>query len=119
MTAFTADSAPGMLGMMNGLSPAMQSDLASVRGADESTLHALLPHHRKMIESTLAQMNAEMRQLHMPHTTAWTALVDSIRQDLTLLEDRTGADLIRTVIENAARVERAAAMHQRMMDKHG
>ena len=78
MTTSTADSAPGMLGMMNGLSPEMQSDLASVRGADEPTLHALLPHHRTMIESTLAQMNAEMSQMRMPRPTEWTALVDSI-----------------------------------------
>lgn len=57
--------------------------------------------------------------MSMPRTTEWTALIDSIRRDLILLKDRSGADLTRTVIENAARVERAAAIRQRMMDEHG
>lgn len=45
MMASSADSAPGMLGMMDGLSPEMQSQLRSMHVADAATMRSLIPGH--------------------------------------------------------------------------
>ncbi len=115
MTTSEPDSAPGMLGMMNGLSPEMDSQLRSMGSADAATMRTLIPGHRQMVATMLSQMNGEMRQMHMPADAGWTALVDSVRQDLVMMPDQSGESLRSMMPAHTARVRQLGTLHAGMM----
>ncbi len=117
MTTSDADSAPGMLGMMNGLSPEMQSQLRTMRAADAVTMRSLVPGHRQMVANMLSQMNGEMRQMHTTANAGWTTLVDSIRQDLVAMPDQDAASLRGMMPAHLARVRQLGALHASMMQR--
>lgn len=115
MTTSDADSAPGMLGMMNGLSKEMQSQLRSMSGADAATMRSLVPGHRQLVANMLSQMNGEMRQMQMTADAGWTTLVDSIRQDLVVMPDQDASSLRGMMPAHLARVRQLGALHANMM----
>jgi hypothetical protein len=115
MTAIATDSALGVPGMMNGLSPEMQSQLRTMSAADAATMRSLVPGHRQMVGNMLSQMNGEMRQLHMAGEAGWSALLDSIRQDLVMMPEQSAASLRSMMPAHAARVRELGALHANMM----
>ena len=82
-------------------------------------LAAILPMHRQMVANMLAQMTADMRSMNMPADAAWTATIDSVRQDLIHLPEMTKAELKQAMPAHAARVSRLVQMHKEMMAKMG
>jgi hypothetical protein len=80
-------------------------------------MKANLAAHRQMAANMLAQMNGEMRAMNMSADAAWTALVDSVRQDLVRLPDASGAQLKTLVAAHHARMERLMTIHRDMMSK--
>jgi hypothetical protein len=107
----------GMGGMMGGMTPEMHAHMQMMRGASADSMKAMLPMHRQMVANMLAQMNGEMRQMNMAADPAWTATVDSLRQDLTRMPELSGAELSAMMPAHVGRVTRLAAMHQAMMQK--
>ena len=122
-----ADSAGGMAGMagMSGMSGMMNTaamdsmhthmrmmDTVSAEGMKE-----MLPMHRQMAANMLSQMNSEMRSMNMPANTAWTATVDSLRQDLVRMPDMGGPELKVMMPAHHARMTRLMQMHRDMMAK--
>ena len=112
-----SNSAGGMAGMMAGDMPGMpmQTHLQMMRGAGADSMKAMLPMHRQMVANMLARMTGEMREMNMPADAAWSATVDSLRQDLVRMPEQSGADLRATMPGHMARVSRLADTHQRMM----
>ncbi|CAN5668985.1 hypothetical protein BH23GEM8_BH23GEM8_22810 [soil metagenome] len=73
---------PGMAGMQDdGMMRQMQARMATMIATNPDSVMAMMPMHRKMAANMLAQMNREMRGMDMAGDEAWTATVDSLRQE--------------------------------------
>lgn len=73
--------------------------------------------HRQMVANTISQMNQEMRAMNMPANAAWSATVDSVRQDLIRMPDMSSRDLAARLPEHHTRVTRLLQMHRDMVAK--
>jgi hypothetical protein len=87
-----------------------------MHGARGDSLKAMLPTHRQTAANLIAQMNREMRQMNMPADPAWTATVDSLRQDLVRMPEMGAAELQSAMPAHAARLGRLMRMHRSMTD---
>ncbi len=106
----------GMAGMMGGMGPEMQAHMRQMMGGmSGEQMNAMLPTHRQMVANMLSRMNGEMRQMNMAADAGWTAITDSVRQDLVRLPELSPAELKSTMPAHMARVRRLAEMHQGMM----
>ena len=88
----------GMAGMMGGQMAAMMDSVGMrIRMMDSMTatqMKDMLPMYRQMVANMLAQMNQEMRSMNMPADRAWTATIDSLRQDLVRMPDMSAAGCV-------------------------
>jgi len=114
----------GMKGMSGGDSSAMggmtmmadmQTQMDAMMKASPEQMKAMLPMHRQMAANMLAQMNTKMRTMNMPADVAWTATVDSVRQDLVRLPEQSARQLKDAVPAHHARMMRLMQMHGAMM----
>jgi len=100
----------GTAGMMGDMNKRMQG-MMQMSG---DQMKSMLPAHRQMAANMLAAMNGEMRAMNMTSDAAWTALGDSIRQDLTRLPEMGGAELKAYMPAHHARLMRLMQTHQAM-----
>jgi hypothetical protein len=97
----------------------MQAHLERMATLPADSLTSALPTHRQMVANMLAQMNREMREMAMPADSAWNAVVDSLRSDLTRMPEMGGAELQALMPAHRERVEQLMAMHAAMMRAMG
>jgi hypothetical protein len=91
--------------------------LRSMAGAGADSLRGLMPRHRQMTANMLQQMDSEMRGMRgmqVAGDTGWTALADSVRQELAQLPGVSTAELPEFMERHRGRVERLMARHERM-----
>jgi hypothetical protein len=110
---------PGTGGMANAMMDSMQAHMRMMSSMPADQLAAMVPAHRQMVANMLSQMTNEMRSMKMSGDPAWTATVDSIRQDLIRLPGMTKTELARVMPAHQARVSRLLQMHKDMMAKMG
>jgi hypothetical protein len=79
----TAAGMPGMQSMGGPMMEQMQAHMMETANAD--SMAAMLPMHRQMVGNMLSEMNRQMGQMKMTADARWTALSDSVRQDLVRL----------------------------------
>jgi hypothetical protein len=109
---------PGMPGAAaSGMMDSMETHMRAMTAASASQLKGLVPEHRQAVGNMIAQMNKEMRSMNMQADAAWTATMDSVRQDLVHLPDMTGSDLTAMMPAHHARITRLLTMHRDMMGK--
>jgi hypothetical protein len=114
-------SMKGMPGMeMGGRQPSemmdqMREHLQEMAGATGDSLRRLMPMHRQMTANMLQEMDTDMRRMRMAGDSGWSALMDSIRQDLTRLPDVTQAELPGFMDRHRERVARLMDQHSAMM----
>jgi hypothetical protein len=120
----TADrSMSGMPGMDMGgsQSPAMmdrmREHLRMMTGATGDSLRHMMPMHRQMTANMLQEMDTEMRSMGMVGDSVWSALVDSVREDLTRLPDVGQAELPGFMERHRGRMERLMEQHGAMMGR--
>ena len=110
----------GMPGMMDqAMMDSMQASMRTMAGMTPDQMAAALPTHRQMAANMLSQMTSDMRSMNMTADAAWTALIDSVRQDLIRMPEMTKAELGRAMAAHNARVTRLMEMHKGMMSKAG
>lgn len=116
------DSMPGMAGMpgmgqaMSGpMMTDMEAHLRAMRAATPDSLRRALRTHRQLVANLVAQMNREMGDMHMVPDASWTALVDSVRADLTRMPELGAEELSRSMPGHHGRVARLIAAHRGMM----
>ena len=107
----------GGMGSMEsqGMMREMRAHMQSMTGAGANSLRHLMPMHSQMTANMLQQMDSEMRGMQMTRDTGWTALADSVRQDVTQLPDVSAAELPEFMERHRGRVERLMARHEQMM----
>lgn len=111
-----ADSgAMGGMGNMMSMMGDMQKQMDAMMKASPEQIRTMLPMHRQMAANMLSQMNSEMRTMNMPANAAWTATVDSVRQDLVRLPEQSAQQLKEALPAHHARMMRLMQMHGGMM----
>jgi hypothetical protein len=75
----------------------------------------MMAGHERMMSQMMDQMGGEMRQMKMADTPEWSALTDSVRQDLAELPGLKGQALSNRMRAHASRVQRLMRAHEQMM----
>lgn len=118
-----ATGMPGMAGMSSTMGSAMmdsmQAHMRMMTSMTADKMAATFPTHSQMVANMLSQMTAEMRSMNMPADAAWTATIDSVRQDLIRLPVMTKPELKQAMPAHLARVSRVMQIHKDMMAKMG
>jgi hypothetical protein len=126
----SADSA-GMMGhmdsggmKMNGMKmqsmqmlPGMRAHMDSMMRMSPQQMQAMMARHQGMMSQMMDQMGGEMRQMKMTESREWSALTDSVRQDLAELPSLKGQALSARMRAHGDRVKQLIAMHESMMGK--
>jgi hypothetical protein len=106
----------GMAGMgRTSRMPAMQAHLDSMMRMGADQMSSMMPRHERMMSEMMDRMGAEMRQMQMTKSREWSALADSVRQDLAELPSLKGPALSTRMRAHAARARRLLTSHEQMM----
>ena len=95
----------------------MRVHLRAMQAMTPDSMRAQLPMHREMTDGMMAQMTREMMDMKMPADPQWSALMDSVHQDLARMPDMTRPELEKTMAEHRARLTRLMEMHHRMLEQ--
>jgi hypothetical protein len=95
--------------------PAMRAHMDSMMQMGPEQMQAMMSRHEAMMSQMLDRMGSDMRKMNMSASSEWTALTDSVKQDLAELPSVKGARLSARMKAHADRVRRLIAMHEAMM----
>jgi hypothetical protein len=115
-----AEAAPGDMAGMPGMATMQMPDemtvhLTMMEGVSGDSLNRVLPGHRQLVANMLSRMDREMRDMNMAATPDWSALADSLRDDLVRLPELDTGGLEDLMGPHRARVMRLMEMHGSMM----
>jgi hypothetical protein len=105
----------GMQGMQ--MMPQMRAHMDSMMRLSPQQMQAMMGMHQNMMSRMMDSMGADMRGMQMSGTAEWSALTDSVKQDLAELPELKGQALSARVQAHAGRVKRLIDMHEKMMGK--
>jgi hypothetical protein len=106
----------GMSGMGNsGMMTMMQAHTDSMMRMNPEQMSGMMASHERMMSQMMDQMGSDMRQMKMAETPEWSALTDSVKQDLADLPSLKGQALSTRMRAHADRVRRLMAAHEQMM----
>ncbi|MEX2283436.1 MAG: hypothetical protein WEE89_13215 [Gemmatimonadota bacterium] len=95
----------------------MQQAMKMMETAGADSVHALMPMHRQMADQMLAQMKKEMEGMKMPLDAGWSALMDSVHQDMAAMSGMAAGTMSSAMQAQHARMTRLMDMHRRMMQQ--
>jgi hypothetical protein len=93
----------------------MRAHIDSMAKMTPDQMSRVMARHERMMSQMMDQMGGEMRQMRMAETPGWSALADSVRQDLADLPSLNGKELSSRMQAHAERVRRLMGMHKKMM----
>ena len=113
------DSGGMGMGNMQGMAmmSSMRAHMDSMMRMSPQQMQALMAMHQQMMSRMMDGMGADMRNMKMSGTPEWSALTDSVKQDLADLPNLKGQQLSARMRAHADRVKRLIAMHEKMMGK--
>jgi hypothetical protein len=117
------DNMPGMTGMpvmgmrSDSLMPMMRAHLDSLAAISPQFAAGMLSMHEAIASPMLDAMGADMTAMEMQPDPVWTALTDSIKQDLADLPAVSGRALDARLKAHIGRMRRLMAMHESMMQR--
>lgn len=115
-TASPTSSMAGMNGAGgSGTMEQLQTHMRMMDGAGADSIKAMLPMHREMVTNMLAQFDKDVRGMGMASSAAWSASVDSVRQDVIRMPAMTGPALQQSMAAHRSRVTRLMESHREMM----
>ena len=103
----------GGMNMMSG----MRAHMDSMMRMSPQQMQAMMPKHEQMMSGMMDGMGSDMRGMNMSDSAEWSALSDSVKNDLADLPNLKGQQLSARMRAHAERVKRLIAMHQKMMGK--
>jgi hypothetical protein len=98
-----------------GMMPMMQAHTDSMMRMSPERMSGMMASHERMMSQMMDQMRSEMRQMKRAGTPEWSALTDSIKQDLAELPSLKGQALSLRMRAHAGRVQRLITAHEQMM----
>lgn len=112
-------SMPGMAGMHgDSTMDAMMAHVQAVMDtASPATIQAMMPEHRRVLDSVLTSMNDDMRRMNRTPGADWTALADSLRQGMSTMASMNASELQAFTRAHYARMTRLVQMHRSMMGR--
>ena len=116
-----ADSMAGMeMGGHSGMGsmammPGMRAHMDSMAQATPEQMKSMMKMHEEMGSRMLDAMGADMRSMNMPSDVAWTALSDSVRNDLARLPGLSGNALKQRTQNHVERFNRLLGRHESMV----
>lgn len=106
----------GMAGMGgSGMMSMMPAHMDSMMRMKPEQMSGMMAAHERMMSQMMDQMGGEMRQMKMAESPDWSALTDSVRQDLADLPGLKGQALSARMRAHADRVQRLMRAHEQMM----
>ena len=93
------DSMQGM-----GMISMMRAHMDSMRRMSPAQMQAMMAMHQDVMARMMDRMGGDMRSMHMEPDAAWSALRDSVRQDLAALPGLSGKALESPMRAHAERV---------------
>jgi hypothetical protein len=106
----------GMAGMGgSGMMATMPAHMDSMMRMRPEQMSGMMATHERMMSQMMDQMGGEMRQMKMSESKEWTALTDSVKQDLAELPSLKGQALSTRMRAHADRVQRLMKAHEQMM----
>jgi hypothetical protein len=106
----------GMSGMgSSGMMPMMRAHMDSMMRMSPEQMSSMMTRHDRMMSEMMDQMGAEMRQMKMSESRDWSALTDSVKQDLAELPSLKGQALSTRMRAHGGRVQRLLTSHEQMM----
>jgi hypothetical protein len=103
-------------GMGNsGMMAMMQAHTDSMMRMTPEQISETMPAHERLMSTMMDQMGTDMRQMNMAETPEWSALRDSVKQDLADLPSLKGQALSTRMRAHAGRVQRLITAHDGMM----
>jgi hypothetical protein len=113
------DSGGMGVGNMQGITmmSGMRAHMDSMMRMSPQQMQAMMATHEQMMSGMMDGMGADMRGMNMSGTPEWSALTDSVKQDLADLPNLKGQQLSARMRAHTDRVKRLIAMHLKMMAK--
>ena len=113
----SADTMANMPMPMKGMEmvPTMRAHLDTMMVMTPAQMAAAMAAHEDMASRVMDAMGADMRGMNMTPDSAWTALSDSLRQDLAELPALSGNQLKDRMDAHIGRMRRMMVMHEGMM----
>jgi hypothetical protein len=107
----------GMRGMagMGVMMSMMPAHMDSMMKMNPEQMSQMMAGHERMMSQMMDQMGGEMQQMKTPETPEWSALTDSVKQDLAELPTLKGQALSTRMRAHADRVQRLMKAHEQMM----
>jgi len=93
----------------------MQAHTDSMARMSPERMSGMMAGHERMMSKMMDQMGSEMRQMKMSEAPEWSALTDSVKQDLAELPNLKEQTLSTRMRAHAGRVRRLMAAHEQMM----
>ena len=97
--------------------PQMRSHMDSIMRMSPEQMQAMMASHQGMMSQMMDGMGADMRRMQMSGSSEWTALTDSVKQDLAELPNLNGQALSTRMRAHVERTRRLMGMHEKMMEK--
>jgi hypothetical protein len=97
--------------MMSG----MRAHMDSMMRMPPDRMQTMMAVHDRMLTRMMDGMGADMRGMNMSADSSWTALTDSVKQDLADLPQLQGQKLAGRMRAHAERVQRLMTAHERMI----
>jgi hypothetical protein len=95
----------------------MSAHMDSMMRLSPRQMQAMMATHQGMMSQMMDAMGADMRGRRMSASPQWSALTDSVKQDLGELPNLRGQALSARMRAHADRVKRLLAMHEKMLRK--
>jgi hypothetical protein len=110
----------GMSGgqMMSHMMDSMEVHMRMMDTASAPTMQAMMPMHHQMADSMISRMDEDMRRMNMATDSAWTATLDSLRQDMGRMSAMTASEMMAMMPAHRARMMRLMQMHRTMTGKN-
>jgi len=103
----------GMRGL--GMMTPMRSHMDSIAAMSPAQMQGMMAAHQALTSQMMDAMGADMRSRHMTPRAGWSALSDSVRQDLAELPALSGAALQTRMRAHLDRMRRLMGQHESMM----
>jgi hypothetical protein len=97
--------------------PEMRAHMDSMMRMSPEQMRAMMAMHERMMSQMMDGMGADMRGMNMSASPEWSALSDSVKEDLAELPNLKGRALSARMKAHAERMRQLMEMHEKMMSK--